>query len=341
VGGDVIIAGEGRDVVTGNPGTDTVFLGDGNDLFNWDPGDSSDVVEGQFGVDEMLFNGSNANENINILANGGRVSFLRDVAAVTMDLNDVEAITYAAIGGTDNITVGNLAGTDITKFVIDLAGFEGGSDGAADTVTVNGTPGAESLTLTSTSPGIIAVDGLAWLVKLQTFGGQDTLSIAAGGGDDIVDASALQPGVGLFVHGGDGNDVITGGAGADTLTGGAGIDGFVYTGHADSNTTGYDAVTDFAAGTDDFHMDVAVTGIDAAVNGNVSAASFGNDLDALADGNLLKSHAMLINATGGTLSGRVFLLIDANNTKGFQKNFDYVIDVTGITGTLTTADFIS
>jgi hypothetical protein len=42
-------------------------------------------VEGQDGTDTLLFFGSNASENIDILANGGRVLFLRDVGNVTMD----------------------------------------------------------------------------------------------------------------------------------------------------------------------------------------------------------------------------------------------------------------
>jgi len=44
----------------------------------------------------MLFNGANIAEQINIFANGGRVLFTRDVASVTMDLNDVEGIDFTA-----------------------------------------------------------------------------------------------------------------------------------------------------------------------------------------------------------------------------------------------------
>ena len=38
------------------------------------------------------FNGANIAENIDISANGGRVLFFRDIANVTMDLDDVELI---------------------------------------------------------------------------------------------------------------------------------------------------------------------------------------------------------------------------------------------------------
>ena len=53
----------------------------------------------------MLFNGSNASENIAIDPIGGRARFLRDIAAITMDLNDVETLTYSALAGADNIFV--------------------------------------------------------------------------------------------------------------------------------------------------------------------------------------------------------------------------------------------
>ena len=59
----------------------------------WNPGDDNDTVEGQAGFDTMLFNGANVTENIDISANGARVRFFRNIANVTMDLNDVEALT--------------------------------------------------------------------------------------------------------------------------------------------------------------------------------------------------------------------------------------------------------
>ena len=69
-----------NDLVDGNQGNDTAFLGAGNDIFKWDPGDASDVVEGQAGTDLLLFNGSNASENVSISANGARILFNRDIA---------------------------------------------------------------------------------------------------------------------------------------------------------------------------------------------------------------------------------------------------------------------
>ena len=42
-------------------------MGAGDDTFQWDPGDGSDVVEGQDGADSMLFNGANVAENFDVV----------------------------------------------------------------------------------------------------------------------------------------------------------------------------------------------------------------------------------------------------------------------------------
>ena len=106
----------------GDNGNDLARLGAGDDVFQWNPGDGNDTVEGQGGVDTMLFFGANIAENIEISANGDRVLFSRDVANVTMDLNGVEHIDFHALGGADNVVVGDLSGTDVTEVNIDLRG---------------------------------------------------------------------------------------------------------------------------------------------------------------------------------------------------------------------------
>ena len=73
------------------------------------------MVEGQDGTDTLLFNGANISENIDITANGARARFTRDIATITMDLNGVEHINFNALGGADNITVGDLTGTGVTQ----------------------------------------------------------------------------------------------------------------------------------------------------------------------------------------------------------------------------------
>src|SRR2546425_9641412 len=83
-------------------------LGAGDDVFQWDPGDGSDTVDGQDGTDTLVFNGANVNENVNITANRGHVTFTRDGAAVTMALNSIEHIQLLARGRAGDVNVGEL-----------------------------------------------------------------------------------------------------------------------------------------------------------------------------------------------------------------------------------------
>jgi hypothetical protein len=54
------------------------MLGAGDDTFVWDPGDGSDVVEGQDGSDIMVFNGAGAPEQVDLSPNGNRLRFFRN-----------------------------------------------------------------------------------------------------------------------------------------------------------------------------------------------------------------------------------------------------------------------
>ncbi len=81
----------------------------------WDPGDGSDIVEGQDGVDTLLFNGSVGAEIFAASANGGRLLFTRNVGNIVMDTDDVEVLTLNALGGSDTITRNDLDPTDVTN----------------------------------------------------------------------------------------------------------------------------------------------------------------------------------------------------------------------------------
>ena len=182
----------------------------GNDVFKWDPGDGSDIVEGQGDADQLLFNGSNASENIDISVNpGGRVRFFRDVAAITMDLNDVESIRYNALLGADNISLADMSGTDLVDLTIDLGASGGGADGQADRVTLFGNALSDSIAVTAGSSILVA--GLFTNVQIEDAEAIDRLVIAAGSGNDVVNTSGLAAGQ-IIVE-------LRGDLGADTLIG--------------------------------------------------------------------------------------------------------------------------
>ena len=224
-GSDVFLGGGENDFVFGDDGNDVAFMGSGNDVFQWNPGDDNDTLEGQDGTDRMLFFGANIAEDITVSANGGRVVFFRNIASVTMDLDDVEGIEFRALGGADNVVVGDLSGTDVTRADLDLRGPNGGGDDAADTITATGTQGADVFGAAGDAGGV-SVFGLQTTVNVF-FQEQanDRLTLNALGGDDTIDATSLEAdGIQLTENGGLGADVILGSEGNDLSNGGDGND---------------------------------------------------------------------------------------------------------------------
>ena len=187
-GADTLIGGNGDDHVDGNLGADMARLGAGDDRFQWDPGDGSDSVEGQSGADALDFNGSNIGEQIDVTANGGRVRLTRNVASITMDFNDIESSVIRSLGGADQVTVGDLSGTDLKTADVDLAAFGGGGDNSADTVIVNGREKADNVNVTASGqqvlvgglPALTRISGSESLndtLRLNTLGGKDQVTI--------------------------------------------------------------------------------------------------------------------------------------------------------------------
>ena len=225
-GNDTLIGGGGNDTVIGGRGSDVALLGSGADSFTWNPGDGSDTIEGQGGNDTLEFNGSNANENIDLSANGSRVRLFRDVANITQDMNGIENLALNTFGGTDDVTVGDLAGTDLQHANVDVSATGGSGDGQPDTVTANGTDGADNVDVGSDPAGDVVVSGLG--AQLQVSGGEaatsaspgDTVQVNTLGGDDTITNGIGVSGLaGIDIDGGEGSDTVTysGTQGDDTI----------------------------------------------------------------------------------------------------------------------------
>jgi Ca2+-binding RTX toxin-like protein len=212
---ETLLGGDGNDAVDGNGGDDRALLGAGDDGFTWDAGDGSDVVEGQEGMDTLAFNGSGAAESFSAFAAGPRVRFTRDVGNITMDLDDIERIDAAAVGGGDTLAASDLSGTDLTA--IRLAA---GTDGAADRVFADGSAGADAVTVTG-GPGTTNLAGLPNGLMLAVTGTQaptDELHVRGLGGDDTIDASGLgADAIRLILEAGAGADTVRGGRGPDLV----------------------------------------------------------------------------------------------------------------------------
>jgi hypothetical protein len=181
--------GSGNDAVDGNRGDDTGVLGSGRDSFRWDPGDGSDVVEGQSGFDTLDFNGAGANENMQLVPNGERSLFLRDVANIRMDMDGVERLDLTALGGTDTVLVDDMTGTDFRQADVDLQGPAGGPDGQPDVVTVNGTDDDDYIDVEADG-STVTVDGLQTETNITGSELIDRLQVNALDGDDDVDVDA-------------------------------------------------------------------------------------------------------------------------------------------------------
>jgi Ca2+-binding RTX toxin-like protein len=226
-GAETLIGGYGNDRMDGNRGNDRAFMGAGDDTFVWDPGDGSDTIEGEAGSDTMLFNGAAVPEHVDLSANGHRLRFFRDAGNITMDTSGVERVVFNALGGADVVTVHDLSATDVRKVDVDESSPAGSGvgDGAADQVIVEGTAGNDRIAAFG-SNGAARVLGLSAAVTVTgAEPANDTLSIDALDGNDLVLASALAASATkLTIDGGNGNDVLVGGGGDDVIAGAAGND---------------------------------------------------------------------------------------------------------------------
>jgi hypothetical protein len=180
----MLIGGAGNDSVFGRRGIDTALLGAGDDSFQWDPGDANDVIDGNAGTDTLMFNGANINEVMSLSANGSHSVFLRNIANIRMDMNNVEQLNLAALGGTDDITINDMSGTGFRQANIDLSSA-GASDGVLDTVTVNGTDKADRVNVSADNGGVDTT-GLRTSTRITGADTRDQLHVSTFGGNDSV-----------------------------------------------------------------------------------------------------------------------------------------------------------
>ena len=179
--------------MAGGRGADTARLGNGDDRFQWNPGDGSDVAEGQSGLDTLEFNGSNIGEQIDVTAQAARVRLTRNIASVTLDFAGFEASKVRALGGSDQVTIGDLAGTALKTNDVDLSAFDGAGDSTQDTVTVTGRDEAADHVAVTRDGDQVVVGGFPATTRISGSESlNDTLRInTLGGKDDVtVDPNA-------------------------------------------------------------------------------------------------------------------------------------------------------
>ncbi|MBE9234149.1 calcium-binding protein [Cuspidothrix issatschenkoi LEGE 03284] len=214
--------------------------------------------------------------------------------------------TYIVDSTTDTITELANGGTDIVQSSVSYT--------LANT-TVTGLANVENLTLT----GNIAINGTGNGLDNRIIGNGRNNTLNGGDGTDTL-------------IGGLGNDILTGGLGKDTLTGGAGVDRFDYRTLADSVFNTFDVITDFNATAGDLFV-VSTVPTTFSNLGTVQS------LDETGIGNLLTTSNFGAGTAGQfSFGSRTFVAIN-DGTAEFAVGTDAIIEVTGLTGTLTAANF--
>jgi len=183
-GDDVIFAGAGNDKVDAGTGRDIVSLGGGDDEFSWTPGQGSDFVNGGGGFDVMDFFGSSGNEVMSLSAIGRQAEFLRDAGNIRMTLDNLERVNTVGNGGSDEITINDLRGTDIQQANVDISASDPFGQSAA--VVVNGTDRADHVNVNSPAAGQVDVTGLKVATHIDGAQIGHQLQVNTGNGNDTV-----------------------------------------------------------------------------------------------------------------------------------------------------------
>lgn len=202
-------------LVDGQFGDDTIIGTPFADTFVWNPGGSSDTIDGGGGDDQLQFNGSNANETITIRPLGDGFELFRDIASIHMIVDGVESLALTTLGGTDVVHTAPLVAT--AQSLVD-------GDDAITTDRLDIDAGGLCVTRTGDTFDIdarqpISIVRFTDVLVLNSFCIADPCATAAPTGGCIVNGVKNQ-----LCQGGDGDDVIVGTKAADVIKAGRGND---------------------------------------------------------------------------------------------------------------------
>jgi hypothetical protein len=125
-----------------------------------------------------------------VFANGPRVTLNRDVALITQDFAGIERLQVRLLGSSDELTVGDLSGTDLSDVGIDLSSFDGVTgDGAADALFLDGTDGPDDVHVATAGNQVVTTGLPARTTITGSEPDLDALEIETRGGDDTADVA--------------------------------------------------------------------------------------------------------------------------------------------------------
>ena len=311
---------------------------------------------------------SAANSIVSELAGASAITFTSGQA-----ITGTTTVNVAGVATTDslNLTLGTAttAGTNHSGNLtfngvetINLAS-NGTSANTLGTLTMTATAATEAIVVTGNAVlqiGALTADSIN--ASANTAGLVMVTGTVAAGGINITGTAAadtLWGGAGVdIITGGNGNDRIAGGAAdaaaqADVLTGGAGADTFAFTGTTiagmaaySSGTTAVTRITDFVAGVDKLAMITGGPATSMALTttqtigtaANLTAVYAGITAIAKSVGNGALSGAIVVVSAGAAAG--TYLYVNDNANAAVTAANDFLLNITGITGTLTAADFV-
>ncbi|EKE67386.1 beta strand repeat-containing protein [Oceanibaculum indicum] len=287
----------------------------------------------------------------NSAGNTGTVSIGNKVGELTANLTvdygaatAAKTVTDVTFSGATNLNITSTGtGTGGSNVITTL------NNGDNSVFTITGT---KALTITN------AIDGTTTGSKIDASGFSGKLTMTGSGQADVF---TLGSG-GSVIDGGAGKDTITGGSGADRInittatsnddiTGGAGADTIAFSGDnttlyaRSTGTTDVVNITDFVAGTDKIGL-VNATGAFTSVTLATQTIATAADLTAVwagltsvaASASGGAASAVLVTVSAGAAAGTYLYVNDS--TAAVNNATDLLVDITGVTGTLATTDFV-
>jgi Ca2+-binding RTX toxin-like protein len=287
-------------VIFGTDDNDILFGGDRNDQAHG--GEGTDVIRTGAGDDSIFFTQEHPSTlEAGDIADGGDGDDTLVLAGLYSGANALALGANTLIGVETLVLQGGNIGPDAFMYELTL---DDGNVGSGDELTIDSTE--------------LHGDGRAIIDGSDESNGR-LLFLGGDGGETFI--------------GGGSRDEFTGGGAGDQLTGNGGGDLFKYTDVDDSTGRNFDTITAFNASEDQLGFSFAVGNVDPQVNGGaLSRNTFDNELEnAIGAGEMGSGDAVLFAPDAGFYAGHLFLVVDANGTAGYQRNADFVIEVTGAT----------
>lgn len=220
---NLIVGGDGADMLYGGLGTDTLQGGAGNDLYIVDGLEDLVIEAAEEGLDTVEITGA-----LTAWTLGANIEGLRVNSTVGFNLTGNGLSNVLTSLGTGNDTLDGGAGADV------LSGGRGDDlylvDDVADVIVEVAGQGYDTVRATSAAYTLANhIEALVFVGTGDFHGVGNSLdnALSGGAGADILD-------------GGDGSDVLTGGGGLDSLNGGQGMDGVDYSAAAAAVTVRLD-----------------------------------------------------------------------------------------------------